>query len=401
MSDPRLSPRILVPLLVILTAIGPIALNLPLPAVPALARYFDADPGLVQLTVTLYLAGMACAQLLHGPLSDRYGRRPVIIGALILTTVMSLAAAAAAGIGWLIAARVLQSLGASAGLVVGRAVIRDVFDRDRSASMIGWVTMAMMVAPMVAPSIGGVLNETVGWRWIFVATAVITGLALAATIVGLPETRAGAASPSAGEILRDARHLLADRNFLGYLGIGAVSSVTFFAFVGGAPHVVVSVMGESSTTYGLWFIANAAGYMIGNAVSGRYSMRFGGDRLIAWGCVLMIGAALVQFGIALSGLMTHPAMLFLPQAGIAFANGLQLPGAVAGAVSINPQAAGSSSGLVGFAQMGLGAVAAQLAGSLVGLHVSATPMVVLILAAAIGAWACMLLVDRRPSLPLR
>ncbi|WP_163362310.1 multidrug effflux MFS transporter, partial [Escherichia coli] len=91
--------------------------------------------------------------------------------------------------------------------------------------------------------------------------------------------------------------------------------VTFFAFVGGAPHVVVSVMGETSTAYGLWFMANAGGYMVGNAVSGRYSMRLGGDRLIAWGCVLMIIAALIQSGIAFSGLMTHPAMLFLPQAG--------------------------------------------------------------------------------------
>ncbi|QCI66645.1 multidrug effflux MFS transporter [Phreatobacter stygius] len=397
MSDPRLSPRVLVPLLVVLTAIGPMALNLPLPAVPALARYFDADPGIVQLTITLYLAGMACAQLVHGPLSDRYGRRPVMICALIITGSMSLAAAAATSIGWLIVARVLQSLGASAGLVVGRAVIRDVFDRDRSASMIGWVTMAMVVAPMLSPSIGGLLNETVGWRWIFVATAGVTALALAAAFFGLPETRATVSSPTISEIFRDARLLMTDRNFLGYLGIGAVSSVTFFAFVGGAPHVVVTVMGESSTSYGLWFIANAGGYMVGNAVSGRYSMRVGGDRLIAWGCVLMIIAALVQSGIAFSGWMTHPAMLFLPQAGIAFANGLQLPAAVAGAVSVNPHAVGSASGIVGFSQMGLGAIAAQIAGSLVGAYVSATPMVVMVLIAAVGTWACTLLLKRQDA----
>jgi MFS transporter, DHA1 family, multidrug resistance protein len=394
MSDPRLSPRVLLPLLVLLTAIGPMALNLPLPAVPALASYFAADPAIVQLTITLYLAGMACAQLVHGPLSDRYGRRPVMIGALVITCSMSLAAAAASSIGWLITARVLQSLGASAGLVVGRAVIRDVFDRDRSASMIGWVTMAMVVAPMLSPSLGGLLNETVGWRWIFIATAGVAGFALAVALVGLPETRATASSPSVGQIVRDARMLLVDRTFLGYLGIGAISSVTFFAFVGGAPHVVVSVMGESSTTYGLWFMVNAGGYMIGNAVSGRYSMRLGADRLIGWGCILMIAAALVQSGIAFSGLMTHPALLFVPQAGIAFANGLQLPGAVAGAVGVNPVAVGSASGIVGFSQMGLGAIAAQVAGSLVGTYVSATPMVILILAGAVGAWACMLLLKR-------
>jgi DHA1 family bicyclomycin/chloramphenicol resistance-like MFS transporter len=397
MSDPRLAPRALVPLLVVLAAIGPMALNLPLPAVPGLARYFETDPGTIQLTITLYLAGMAVAQLVLGPLSDRYGRRPVILGALAVTAAMSLFAALAASAAMLILARVLQSFGASAGQVIGRAIIRDVFDKDRAASMIGWVTMAMVVAPMISPSIGGLMSETIGWRWVFAATAVIAAVTLALAAIRLPETRAVVSSPTVGQLLRDARDLVRNRMFLGYLLIGALSSVTFFSFVGGAPHATVTLMGQSSTAYGLWFMVNACGYMLGNAVCGRYAARFGSDRLILWGSVMMLVMALVQFAIALAGWMVHPVWLFLPQAAIAFANGLQLPGAIAGAVSVRPEAAGSASGFVGFSQMGLGALAAQASGTLVGSLMSTVPMVAISLAGAVGAFLSLALIRRRDA----
>ncbi|MBX9991486.1 multidrug effflux MFS transporter [Phreatobacter oligotrophus] len=397
MSDPRLAPRALVPLLVVLAAIGPMALNLPLPAVPGLARYFETDPGTIQLTITLYLAGMAVAQLVLGPLSDRYGRRPVILGALAVTAAMSLFAALAASAAMLILARVLQSFGASAGQVIGRAIIRDVFDKDRAASMIGWVTMAMVVAPMISPSIGGLMSETIGWRWVFAATAVIAAVTLALAAIRLPETRAVVSSPTVGQLLRDARDLVRNRMFLGYLLIGALSSVTFFSFVGGAPHATVTLMGQSSTAYGLWFMVNACGYMLGNAVCGRYAARFGSDRLIRWGSVMMLAMALVQFAIALAGWMVHPVWLFLPQAAIAFANGLQLPGAIAGAVSVRPEAAGSASGFVGFSQMGLGALAAQASGTLVGSLMSTVPMVAISVAGAVGAFLSLALIRRRDA----
>ncbi len=148
---------------------------------------------------------------------------------------MSLFAALAASAAMLIVARVLQSFGASAGQVIGRAIIRDVFDKDRAASMIGWVTMAMVVAPMISPSIGGLMTETIGWRWVFAATAVIAAVTLALAFIRLPETRAVVSSPTVGQLLRDARDLVRNRVFLGYLLIGALSSVTFFSFVGGAP----------------------------------------------------------------------------------------------------------------------------------------------------------------------
>lgn len=396
-SENRLAPRALVPLLVVLAAIGPMALNLPLPALPMLSRLFEADPGFIQLTITLYLAGMAVSQLVLGPLSDRFGRRPVILVALGLTAATSLFAAVAASASMLVLARVLQSFGASAGQVIGRAIIRDVFDRDRSASMIGWVTMAMVVAPMVAPTFGGLLIETVGWRWVFVATAGVALAAMTLTFWRLPETRATVSSPTLSQLLADARGLVRDRFFVGYLLLGALSSITFFAFLGGAPHITITLMGQSTTTYGLWFIVNASGYMLGNAVCGRYSARLGSDRLMLWGCFGMVAAAMAQFLIAWSGSMTHPALLFIPQAAIAFFNGLQLPGAIAGAVSVRPQAAGSASGIVGFSQMGLGAIAAQISGTMVGATLSPVPMTALTLFGAIGAFASLALLRPRDS----
>lgn len=394
MPDRLLTPRALLPLLVAFAAVGPVTLNLPLPAVPGLARHFDVDPGVIQLIITLYLAGMAVSQLILGPLSDRYGRRPVLIDALALGFVMSLFAALAPSAGLLILARVLQSFGASVGLVISRAIIRDVFDRDRATSMIGWVTMAMVVAPMVSPSIGGFLDHQVGWRWTFAASAVLMLVVMTLAAVRLPETRAAVTSPSFAQLIADGRALLRHRRFLGYLLVGALSSITFFAFIGGAPHAVVTVMGLSSTTYGLWFMCNAAGYMTGNAICGRYAGRFGSDRLMLWGSIIMVTAATVQFAIAALGYMTHPALLFLPQAVVGFANGLQLPGAVAGAVSVNPQAAGSASGLTGFCQMGLGAIAAQIAGMGVAATLSPVPMVTLVLIGAWGALAAQRLLRR-------
>ncbi|KAF0136910.1 MAG: MFS transporter DHA1 family bicyclomycin/chloramphenicol resistance protein, partial [Xanthobacteraceae bacterium] len=142
---------------------------------------------------------------------------------------------------------------------------------------------------------------------------------------------------------------------------------------------------------------NACGYMLGNAVCGRYAARLGSDRLIRWGSLMMVLMALMQFAIAISGLMVHPAWLFLPQAAIAFSNGLQLPGAIAGAVSVRPEAAGSASGIVGFSQMGLGAIAAQIAGTLVGTTMSPVPMVALSVFGAFGAFLSVALIRRRDS----
>lgn len=377
-----MSERRLLFVLIAVSAISPLSLNMPLPAVPGLARALDSDVASVQLVITLYLFGMAVSQLIFGPLSDRFGRRPVVLAGLALAVVTGIAAALAQSVGWLLTARALQSFGASAGIVLGRAIIRDLYERDRAAAMMGWVTMAFVVAPMIAPTIGGLLEEYAGWRFIFALTAALAALALLVAWGGLPETRPEGVGGSAAAILADCKGLMLDRAFLTYTAIAAAFNATFFVFIGGAPHVVVDVMKLTPTAYGLWFICVSGAYMAGNAMSGRFTETWGTRKMLMLGCWIGAAGAALQVVDAMAGWQAHPAGLFLPQAVIAFGNGLLLPSAIAAAVSVNPRAAGSASGLTGFIQMSICAVLAQVAGMAVAATHSAWPVVAMILISA-------------------
>jgi DHA1 family bicyclomycin/chloramphenicol resistance-like MFS transporter len=291
-SPPDETPWGLLALLMAMTAIGPLALNIVVPVLPKLTAAFAADAHTIQLAVSLFLAGLAVAQLLVGPLSDRFGRRPVALGGLIVTAVASLAAIVVDNAGLFIGARILQAFGAATGVVVGRAVIRDLFDRDRSASMIGLVATAMVVAPMISPLVGGLLDTAFGWQsiFLFVASVAIAVLAWAAT--ALPETR-DRHPPSPGGFLADARVLAGSIAFNGYVMCAAFGSGTFFALLGGGPHIVVTLMGRSTAEYGVWFAVSSIGYMSGNFTASRLSMRFGVERMILLGLVMeTIGVAL-------------------------------------------------------------------------------------------------------------
>ena len=354
--------RVLVPLLVVVSMLGPLSLNILLPSLPGLVQVFAASRETVQLTLSLFLAGMAVSQLVLGPLADRYGRRPVLLWALVIFIAASAAACLAATIDGLILARIAQALGATAGITLGRAVIRDLYARDKAASMIGYVTMGMVVAPMLAPSLGGALDERFGWRAIFVACLVLGLLALLATAFLLPETRPRSMRHAgAGEIARRTVRLLRNRRFLGYAGSSALVSAAFFSFVGGAPYLVIDVLGLDKSVYGLWFVLTAGGYMVGNFISGRYSQRIGIDRMILLGSLLaLLGAGLI---LALAWGASPSAMaLFVPMILVSLGNGFVLPNAIAAGVSVDPEAAGAASGLMGLLQMGLGGVASFTAG---------------------------------------
>ncbi len=369
------SPYALLALLMAMTAIGPLTLNILVPAVPNLVATMDADLGTVQLTISLYLFGLAVSQLVLGPLSDRFGRRPVVIAGLTLTALASVLAIAMSSIGALIAARIIQALGASTGLVVGRAIIRDLYDRERAASMIGWVTTVMVVAPMVAPLIGGLLDTAFGWESIFVFVAVMSFAVLTWAFAALPETRpdhvtGGGVRFIAGET----RKLFGDRNFIGYVLVASIATATFFAFLGGAPHLVIGVMGRSSAEYGAWFALTAFGYMVGNLIAARMSPRFGVDNMIRAGVGLQILGAAASIVLATLFPLGGPETVFPAQFLLSCGNGIFLPNAIAGAISVRPQAAGTASGIVGFAQMGLGAVAAQTMSYVITHSASAQPM---------------------------
>ncbi len=365
-------PRRILFLIIALTSVGPLALNILMPALPAMARFFAADAGTVQLTLSLFLLGLAVAQLALGPLSDRFGRRPVMIAGLALTIMASLAALAAASVSFLVVARTVQALGASTGIVLGRAIIRDLYDRDEAASMIGWVTMVMVVAPMVAPSIGGALETAFGWRAIFAFIALFAAILLVWVMLALPETRAVAArGGGVARFFEETFALARNRRFVGYALASGFGSATFFAFLGGAPYVVIAMMSRSSAEYGIWFALSGLGYMAGNFITARWSARVGVDAMIFAGAGLSVVSVLLALLAVLSWpLSAGPAILFIPQIVLAFANGLLLPNAVAGAISVNPHSAGAASGITGFLQMGVGALAAQYVGWL--LHDAAT-----------------------------
>jgi DHA1 family bicyclomycin/chloramphenicol resistance-like MFS transporter len=350
-------------ILVAISAVGPLALNIFMPSMPGLQREFGVSYGVVQLTLTLYLIGMAACQLVYGPISDRVGRRPMLLAGMALFVAASVMAALAPSIHVLIAARLLQAVGGAAGIVLARAMVRDVFDRETSASVISYITMAFVVAPMVAPAIGGYIDVHGGWRMGFWALGVLGALVLAAAWFHLPETHVNRAAGSGMGLISGAVRLFALPRFRGYTLVLAFTSSVFFAFLGGAPHIMMDVLGRTPMEYGLWFICVSAGYMAGNFLSGRYTKAIGLDRMIMAGCSVTLAGGLLCFAAAVTGFLS-PATLFLPMCLAALGNGLTIPNGTAGAISVDPRLTGAAAGWSGFSQMACGAAASQLVGSL-------------------------------------
>jgi DHA1 family bicyclomycin/chloramphenicol resistance-like MFS transporter len=371
----RPAPLRLIVLLMAMGAIGPVSLNILVPATPGLAVIFGTKVETVQLTLSLYLLGLAVSQLLLGPLSDRFGRKPVLLTGLVITAAASIAAIYSTSIVTLIVWRSLQALGASSGLVIGRAIIRDLYSRDRAASMIGLVTTVMVLAPMAAPLIGGILDTAFGWEYTFVLTAVLAAAVLVWSYFALPETRPDHITGGGLRfILGESRELLSDRRFVGYVLVCAIGTATFFAFLGGGPHVVIGIMARSSAEYGLWFILTSGGFMVGNFMTARFSQRYGIDGMVQFGLLSLIAGSVLTVAICVPLPDGGPWTIFVPQLLISFGNGIFLPNCVAGAVSVRPQAAGTASGITGFVQMATGALAAQAMSHVVASATSAIPL---------------------------
>jgi MFS transporter, DHA1 family, multidrug resistance protein len=363
-GNPTSTRRPSLGILIAVTALGPMALNILIPSMPGLTAVFGVDYGTIQLTLTLYLLGLAVAQLFMGPLSDRLGRRPVLLGGIALFLVGSLAAALAQTIEMLIAARVVQAIGGCAGLVLGRAIVRDTHSREQSASMIGYITMAMVVAPMLAPLIGGYLDHWFGWRSTFFTVLAVGALVLGLAWFMLHEThhdRRIGVPPT--EMLHGFGVLLRSPAFAGYAVNVSFTTAVFFAFLAGAPYIMIELMDRPSSEYGLYFMMNAVSYMAGNFASGRLATRIGPDRMILTGSVLALAGVALLITLVVGTEMT-PLLLFAPVMFVGIANGLSLPSAIASAISLRPDLAGTASGLVGFLQMMVGALATLLVGEL-------------------------------------
>jgi DHA1 family bicyclomycin/chloramphenicol resistance-like MFS transporter len=333
-----------------------------LPALPMIQDQFAVSSATAQLTLSLSAFSIAVAMLAFGPLSDRFGRRPAMIGGLVVYLLGSLACALAFSIGTLILGRIVQAAGGCAGLVLTRAIIRDLYDRDRSATMLAYVTMAMVTAPMLAPAIGGLLTDFTGWRSVFVFGGVL-GLVVALIVVReLPETAASpelAGSGSRHALLR----LMTMRPFWAYALSLSFSIGVFFCFLASAPFLMVRVLGRPASEYGLLFILISGAFMLGNFAAARFSMRIGLNRMIVLGSIGSLLGTLILLALVMAGIWT-PWSLFLPTSLGAFSQGLALPNAQAAAISVDPRAAGAASGLSGFLQMGLAGLAAQIVGTL-------------------------------------
>jgi len=361
---PRLRAPVLpaVWLLILLTGVGPFTMQVMLPALPFVARDFEVPYAAAQLTFTIYLIGIALGQLIYGPLSDRFGRRPLLLAGLAVYLLGSVAAATAPSIGLLTLARAAQAAGACAGMVMTRAMIRDVFPRDQAASKIGFVMMGMTVVPMAAPLVGAELQALFGWRATMVACAALGAVLPVLTLSRLPETlREAQPLPGLFGMLRAYATLFRSPLFCCYAVVTGCSSGVFFAFMAGAPRVLVEGLGHTPRTYAIAFMVTSIAFAAGSFLAGRYSGRLGVARMLRYGLVLTTGGALLSV-LGLVAVELSIVSFFLPMLLVGVGNGISQPNSLAAALSVQPQLAGTASGVVGAAQMAIGALMTLLAG---------------------------------------
>jgi len=395
MQEPRLLDRTTPPkivTLILLAGLSALAMNIFLPSLPGMAVYFGVPYGVMQQSVALYLALSAALQIVIGPISDRFGRRKVLIGSLVLFLLATVGTLFATTATMFLIFRMAQAVIAS-GMVLSRAVVRDMVADERAASMIGYVTMGMSLVPMIGPVIGGLLDDIFGWQANF-ALLLILGLGVLALVwADLGET-ATLRQVSLLQQMQSYPGLLTSRRFWGYTLAAAFASGCFFAYLGGAPYVGDKVFGLTSTQVGALFALTAIGYAVGNFLAGRYSVRVGMNRMI------LIGTLVTTFGMLVLALLTMaglsgPLAFFGLTMFMGLGNGICLPSANAGFLSVRPELAGTASGLGGSIMIGGGAALAALAGMLLPPGATELPLILLMLASSATSVAAILYVIRR------
>ena len=347
-----------------LTAFGPMSIDMYLPALPAVAVSFGTSPSRVQLTLSAFFLGFGIGQLVYGPLSDRWGRRPPLLAGTGLYVIASLLCAAATGVEWLIAFRLLQGLSACAGPLIARAVVRDVYDRDRAAYMLSLLMLIMGAAPLVAPLLGGQLLLASGWRSIFGVQGAFGALCFLAAWPGLAETLGEGKRSRAGLRALLARYgtLLRSRAYLGYAVSSGAAFAGMFAYFAGSPFVFIRLYGVPPQDYGFLFALNVIGLMCCAAVNSRLVLRYGADQVLrrGVGAVAVAGSALALTAVTgwggLAGLVI-PLLVFIASISFIGAN------AMAGALSTFRHVAGTASALAGTIQFGLGALSGAAVGA--------------------------------------
>lgn len=379
-------------LLTMAVALGPMSTDFYLPSLPSLVDYFATDVASVQLTLSVFLVGFAVGQLFYGPLSDRYGRRPVMLAGVVIFTLASVACMLATSVEMLIAARLVQAIGACAGPVLGRAVVRDVYGREGAARMLALISAAMALAPLIGPIIAGYLTVWFGWQSNFLVLTLYGLLVLFGILAALDETNAHRGEvTSLAQMLRNYRAILHNRVWLGYVLCNSATYTGLFAFISGSSFVFIEVLGLPPHLFGACFATAVTGYIAGTMFSARMVMRSGIEPMVLSGAAICALGGLAMAGLALGGVQTvwsvlGPMMLFC--AGV----GLVMPNSMAGAIGPFPTMAGAASALLGFIQMTFAAVVGIGVGA--AFDGTARPMAVTIAIMGIGALAAYWLLVR-------
>ncbi len=362
--------------LVILTAFSVLTLNLFVPSLASMAADFGVDYGLVALAIAGYLGVTAVLMLLAGPLSDRFGRRPVMLAAIAIYIAASLVCTLSEDIWVFLVFRLLQGA-VITGWTVSLAVIRDTSPPREAASRIGYVTMAMAIAPMLGPVLGGFLESHFGWRANFALLTAAGLLAFLVVWVDLGETNRNRSATMTQQI-RSYPQLLAEPRFWGYALCMASSTGGFYSFLAGAPLVAVAVLGLTPEALGIYLGTITAGFFCGSFLSGRLAARFQLTTMMLAGRI--VSASGLAVGLLLfAGGVVHVAAFFGATVFIGIGNGLTMPSCSAGALSVQPRLAGSASGLAGAVTLGCGALLTSVVGAVVGGEAAALVLLSILL----------------------
>ncbi|MBT8460418.1 MAG: multidrug effflux MFS transporter [Boseongicola sp.] len=378
--------------LVLMAGVAAMNMSVFLPSLPSMTTYFDTDYGVMQLSVSLYLAATAALQLIIGPLSDRYGRRPIVLLFIAIFILATLGCLLSPNIETFLGFRMLQG-SVAVGLVLSRAIVRDMVPQNEAASMIGYVTMGMSLVPMIAPMIGGALDQLFNWQATFIFLILAGAGIFTLCFLDQGETASGEGKSFAAQV-RDYPELLASRRFWGYVFSAAFASGAFFAFLGGAPLVASEVYGLSAFWAGFGFGAPAIGYATGNFVSGRFSTAVGINKMIQTGALITASFMVLALAISLSGYGSALSFFGLCTF-VGVGNGLVMPNASAGMLSVRPHLAGTASGLGSAILIGGGAALSAFAGVALSWGSTDIPLLIIMAISACLGYVCILFVVAR------
>ena len=384
-------PRVAI--LVATVLLGTLSMHIVVPVLPDVARDFHVSAGEIQLTITLYLLGVAVGQLIYGPLSDRFGRRPVLLCGLVVYIASMTAAVFAPGLGVLLGARAFQALGGSCALVLGRAIVRDGAEGANVVKNMAKISMALSLTPAVAPIVGASVSGWFGWRMIFVMLAVACSFLLVVLVLALPESnRNKIPLPGLKPMLSSYGTLLRSPRFVGY-ALGGSCGTSFYAFLAASPFVFGSVLHRTPQETGFLYFLTLMGFAIGSLIAIRLSSRFRGLTMARIGNLIMIAGPLIMLFADFAGALSlwtfmGPMLLFTVGAGISG------PFAQAGAVGTDRSRIGAASGLYGATQMTFGSLCSYTVGAFD--HEPVLPMILVMLAGTlIGQMGYRIVPDHR------